>query len=516
MFKRYQYSEGLTSLIGSKGQYFINYLGEVRNKLGQQAPTVLDADGHPTVNIESWNGFGTYRVIDLVAIHFKGFRSDFVDYGAIVAFVIDGNPSNVHAHNVGYRFKGGKLEVPGYPGFYYVPGYVAYAINERGVVMSLRRHEIMTMQYTSPDPKKNIVGGYAYVATTIWHRKLTNMMRHRALCLTFKEYPDNVDSLVVNHINGVPGDDWLDNLEWATRGQNNLHAYINDLKNQHMRVLVRNVLTGEVTEYYSISECARQLGFPTDETIRQRLVSSAFGAVFRDGTQVKLKSDEREWIIPDDPEKAISDAQQNVPVDVRNCTTLEVTTYPSIMRAAVATGCNNTSIKWRLDHGKMGPFYGYQFKLSDDKRDWVDFTQEELRESLGPRIKTVKARHLITGEEKEFPSVAYVLKHYGNTAAHQLKQGKQYIFPSGWQVALSGQEFETPENIDDAIYRANTDIYAKNEDTNEVIIAPGAKQMSEILGLDPKALKKAALTRGRQLYHGWRFKLGPTSPWLTE
>lgn len=516
MFKRYQYIKGLTSLIGSKDKYFINYLGEVRNELGQRLPTTKDADGHEVVVVESWNGLGDYRVIDLVAIHFKGFATGFTDYNSVIAFVIDGDKSNVQARNVGYRFVGGRLEVARHPGFYYIPGFVKYAINDAGVVISLRDGCVMADQRTLPNPKKNIVGGYVYVRASLWPGKTTILLRHRAMCLVFKEYPNNVDSMVVNHIDGIPGNDWLDNLEWTTRGQNNLHAYVTDLKNQHMRVLVRNVLSGEVTEYYSISECARQLGFPTDETIRQRLVSSEFGTVFKDGTQVKLKVDERDWIVPDDPEKAVRDAQQNLPIDVRNCTTLEVVRYPSIMQAAAATGCNNASIKWRIHHGKMGPFYGYQFKLADDATEWVEFTPKELSDSLSPRIKKVKARHLITGETKEFPSIAYVLKHYGNVPTHQLEQGKQYIFPSGWQMALDSQEFETPDDVDEAIYRSNTDVYAKNESTDEVIIATSVLQMAKTLKLDPKALKKAALTRGRKLYHGWRFKLGPTSPWLTE
>src|SRR5690606_38039399 len=100
------------------------------------------------------------------------------------------------------------------------------------------------------------------------HGLYVNISRHRALCLVFKNYPDDCDKMVVNHINGVPGDDRLDNLEWISRGENNIHAYKNFLKDQNKAVLVRNVLTGEVKEYYSIAETARVLGYPTDETIR--------------------------------------------------------------------------------------------------------------------------------------------------------------------------------------------------------------------------------------------------------
>ena len=200
------------------------------------------------------------------------------------------------------------------------------------------------------------------------------LSRHRALTLTFKPYPDNADSLVVNHINGIGGDDRLDNLELVTRSENNTHSYINDLKSQHMRILTRNVLTGVITEYYSICECARSLGYATDETIRYRL-RCRFGTVFQDGLQFKLKKDKRRWVNIENPQEEIDKAKNKVRVivTIRDCRTMEVTESISVREAAAITGMSAAALKWRLDNNIKRAMKGFQIKYSTDTTAFPDF-----------------------------------------------------------------------------------------------------------------------------------------------
>jgi len=124
---------------------------------------------------------------------------------------------------------------------------------------------------------------------------------HRLLCFTYKPYDPTVDSLDVNHIDGVTWNNGLPNLEWASRTRNNLHASENGLNSQSMAVLVRDIATGEVTRYFSIEECGRCLGFG-GETVRLRILNDKQqGKVYSGFYQFKLEDDTRPWVQFDDP-----------------------------------------------------------------------------------------------------------------------------------------------------------------------------------------------------------------------
>lgn len=109
MFRRYVYKEGLTTLLGSSGKFLINNDGQIRDVKGNELPYRRDDDGNKVVTCTSWDGERDYRVIDLVALQFKNLQIPKSRYGEVSAFVMDGNPENTHARNVGYRFKAGGL-----------------------------------------------------------------------------------------------------------------------------------------------------------------------------------------------------------------------------------------------------------------------------------------------------------------------------------------------------------------------------------------------------------------------
>lgn len=513
MFKRYIYIEGLTSLTNSDGKFSINIFGRVKDVYAEDIPTRKDEEGNLIVNVKSWDGVRDYRVIDLVAIHFKDLYIPKENYNDVIAFPMDGDKTNVHAKNIGYRFKN-KIEVKEFPNFYHIPGFTKYAINEKGKVINLVKKQQINWHVTKSDKKTNTKGGYFVGHYNSSSLKCT-FSRHRALCLTFKEYPDTVDELVVNHINGIPGNDFLDNLEWNTRGQNNTHAYVNNLKQQNKSVLSRDVLTGEVREYYSICECARALGYPTNETIRNRLVNCAFGTVFSDGKQFKYTEDQRDWVIPDDPQQAIAKATLEVPVVVKNCLTNTVSVFKSMTEASLFTGIKIGTIGFRLAKKDKSPLFGYQVKRLDDDEIFPIFTHEEHLESLTPCSFKVVCRNLLTGEYREYKSVNSAAKNLGNlNIPILLKKGNQPILPSGWQVKFDNADWEKIDDVEETIYKLNKTMMAREEMSGKVIIAESARKMAEVLNLDPKSIRIAAYSRGNALYHGYRFRLGVSvDPW---
>ena len=181
------------------------------------------------------------------------FRSDY--YHLVDIFYLDTNPNNLHPSNLGYRYTK-PIPCEFEEGFYYIPFFNRYAINREGVVKNWVTGKTMAFYVTKPGMNKIKGGYYFYSIKSDVHR--TGVGRHRLVALTFLRYPDNVDKLDVNHIDGVPGNDWLDNLEWATRARNIQHAFESGLREQNFTVYARNVFTHKEYTFYSAKEAARQ------------------------------------------------------------------------------------------------------------------------------------------------------------------------------------------------------------------------------------------------------------------
>lgn len=507
-FRNYVHYEGYVPLLEGDGKTFLNVYGEFINENNEPIPTPKNKDGDATLLCSGWDGVKLYRVIDLMVFQFKPMFVPRNRWSEISAFCLDGDKENLHANNIGYRFTKGPIEVNGFPNFFYCPSLTNVALNVHGTVLDL---ETMTTKdlYVFKKLNKNIKGGYKTLTANFSPKKTTITGLHRLLCYTFKDYPDNVEELVTNHIDGNPENNNLDNLELISFSENNLHAYKNGLRSQNKPVLRRNVRTGEVVEYFSLSECARQMGYKKDTLLYDRL-KKEFSKVWQDGFQFKYKEDPREWIIPEDAEQTIKDAQPKiVPILVRNCFTKEIVKYDSVYQASKTLGMNNSSVQMLITGDISSPMFGYQFKRADDPRPWVEYPEKVYIESLNPNSLKVNARNLITGEEKLFQSTREAALELGNTHIYQkLKNGFQPLLASGWQLKRENWDWEEIEDPELAIYLLEETMSARHLESNKVYIANNGRHMASILGLDPCVIRFCALNRGNVHYKGYQFMLG--------
>lgn len=81
---------------------------------------------------------------------------------------------------------------------------------------------------------------------------------HRLIAETFIPNPEN--KRTVNHIDGNKLNNKVDNLEWTTDSENQLHAHRNGLKPKNSKA-VRCIETGEV--FVTGSDAARSIGYNT-------------------------------------------------------------------------------------------------------------------------------------------------------------------------------------------------------------------------------------------------------------
>lgn len=140
-----------------------------------------------------------------------------------------------------------------YCGFYIVPNNNHLIITRSGVCMSLLTKYIL----------KVAINKIGYRHVKVWTGfKTETYSQHRLLACTFIGRPErhlgkDFNDLEVNHLDSDRANNDLKNLEWLTPKENIEHARLYGRFDDSISVLARNIITGEITEYISISECAR-------------------------------------------------------------------------------------------------------------------------------------------------------------------------------------------------------------------------------------------------------------------
>jgi hypothetical protein len=192
-------------------------------------------------------------------------------------------------------------EHPYYRGYYQVPLSQSHVvINKHADMINL-----VTGEY---HPKR--IAGRGYVTTSLYQDGFwQNYLVHRLVALLFVEKPErhkdiDFEELQVNHIDGNKLNNAWDNLEWITGHENMKHAREQGLFSNQLKVLSRDLETGEITSYYSVSECARQAGM-TNSVMFIHLHSVAAGRIIHLGQVYKLDDGEPwpEFLAPDDSEE---------------------------------------------------------------------------------------------------------------------------------------------------------------------------------------------------------------------
>lgn len=269
-----------------------------------------------------------------------------------------------------YRFRE-PIESNRHSGYYAIPNFSRYLLSKDGVLLSLLSDTPLGW-CNSKHSGTNITGGYKVTNIVNDFGRRVGVSRHRLLMLVFTKYDFHPSSMWVNHINGIPGDDRLDNLEWVTPGENVKHAYDNGLHpNKIVAIDALNWVTGQTLRFPSIAKASEQLNINFN-TICTKLMRGNERR-YPDGWRFK-RSDE-DWLALNDRTR-MSDMETEV--ISRNIFTGEVNIYPSMILAANHTKVKPGTIQRQCTDKVLTPFDGWNFRYVNDHATLPIYTEKHL------------------------------------------------------------------------------------------------------------------------------------------
>ncbi len=234
-----------------------------------------------------------------------------------------------------------------------IPGFSRYHVNEAGDLRNIETGiEI-------PWHKSN---AYLFAKILDDYGNPVSLGKHRELCLALKELPDVSEEVTVNHKDGDKGNNSLDNLEWTTYSQNQLHAYMTGLRKDTIPSIARNIQTGETKNFFSKGEVARVFGLARSE-LRGRFKTVG------------------DWVIEFLIEKYQRQKTNKYPLGllVRNIFTGQIVVCSNETDAGKITGVHPKVINRVVrDQRFEFPVNGYDIRAFDERVKWPEYSKEEI------------------------------------------------------------------------------------------------------------------------------------------
>lgn len=318
------------------------------------------------------------------------------------------------------------IESSAHPGYYLIPGYSSYVVSPEGAVFNSRRGEFVGGS-TNPDGYHNFRLQADDGNTLTWGR-------HRLLGFVFKNPGQPVQDLVINHDNGIKGDDRLSNLEWTTYRGNAEHAGANGLTEKCIPMSTRNAATGETRDYPSMIACAQAMGLSKDAVAYRCSIGDT--RVFPEGYQYRTGASAAPWFIPQDVQTALLQNSTSKAVLVRDVRTGQVSQFPQQGALAAQLGVSLATVStWLSRSDQPIVAHGIQVKLATDTAPWrnpIDIAEEMA--SYGGR-RRILVTHAESGQTQVFASAKECAMAQGlktTTLAERLKAGGAKVHKDGY------------------------------------------------------------------------------------
>lgn len=491
MFERYIETDDFLRLPLSGNRYRVNCNGIVTDITGNKVVREENALGHFVVKIDWWRGFGYYELAEIIAHTFKPLKMSFTHWKDLRVLFKDGNVKNIHPSNLVWKFPVAYGSVS-HSGFAFIPMFSRYMINKEGAVFdtrtkkimnsyanrgyysyslipdigprtSLKRHRGICLAFTDYPPNvddlqvnhKNGKCGDDRIDNLEWVTDSENRLHAITTGLTLinkpvvardietgvvTEFPTLKEACRVLKIKESYLSQYLSRPDENVQ-HNGLEIHYKDPnhatteKTLQCPIVVRDLRTGEITEYESIVKCALSLGI-SKHVVNWR-ISMPTSCLYPDYKQLKRKSDQSPWYIPVDYEKELLEYSWSKAVLVRNTATGIVTEYETQRIAAEKLGIAESTIHVWLSSPHQPvfkiPHNGslIQLKNKSDPSEWrvVDNPEKEYNDKLPTKVVLVK--DIVTGVVTRYASALNCAQSLGITTTNlnwRLKSKGQKVY----------------------------------------------------------------------------------------
>lgn len=204
-----------------------------------------------------------------------------------------------------------------------------------------------------------------------YHRVIVNgetLLIHTLVCEMFHGKAPKSD-MVANHIDGDKSNNHKDNLEWATKSENLIHAYKSGLRSDNRPILIKDLASGKIDEFYSMQETSRFLEC-TAENI-YRWLNAEKNAPFKNKYDVRYDDTNFKGFTVGDIGKVVNGMPRKVLLTDRDG---NLSIYGTLALAASVIGCNRETVRRHIHRTKnLSPMgeKGYTAQYLDEYKGTV-------------------------------------------------------------------------------------------------------------------------------------------------
>lgn len=293
----------------------------------------------------------------------------------------------------------------------FVPGFSIYGVSADGNIYNTLRNRWLGLKEPGFYVTLNLMGDDG-------KRWITS--RHRFVARAWLGEPPSPE-LVVNHKNGIKGDDRAENLEWVSQQYNLTHGGVIGFNKTTMMVEVRNFTTKETMLFESVASCARHYEMSRD-MIQYRIGSN--GKRLFDGNLQYRRQSLDNW-----PENPDSDFGREKRIYLKDTINDSITVFESQREVSAWTGMCEAVISNAVKNDRQPLLMGrYLIQRESSLKPWREI-KDRLRESRVTRAVVVT--NVETGEEKVYPSAkecANAMSLLPTTLAERLKRGGSKVY----------------------------------------------------------------------------------------
>lgn len=305
-------------------------------------------------------------------------------------------------------------------GFRIIPGFTRFAVNELGIVKSVKSGKIL----------KPSINSYGYPYVNVYDpdkNKWRSVTIHLLIARAFIANKDPVNLLFVNHKDGNKLNYCLSNLEWVSSSHNNQHAVCNSLRSDNNPCRIKDVFTNQIKHYPSLSVGLSALGLKSNKYhVSKKVNGEIVPRLILNRYEIKLNTDFSDWFYTKE-NIHIYKNQNRGPFQAKDLQSGVIIEAATINELSLRTNVSSDKIQYALKQLKVKKVDGYLFR-NNVINDWpVDY--EDI---VFHKPKSILVTNIETGEEITFNSLRKTVAYLGGdkrTLKNRLIDQKPY---DGW------------------------------------------------------------------------------------